>query len=748
MNCELLAPAGSFNTAIAAFAAGADAVYCGLTDFSARKFASNFSLDELRALMRVARAQNRKVYVAFNTLLNEDELDAAIPTLAELDEMAPDALIVQDLGVARLCREHFPHLPLHASTQLVAHNLEGVLALGERGFSRVVLARELSLDEIAYIAKRCGTIELECFIHGALCYSLSGLCLFSAMEKGRSGNRGLCAYCCRLPQVEAEGKKCYPFSMKDMRLGEDARKLAELGVASLKIEGRMKNELYVASVTRYYREILDAKPVAERTVTTADLETIFSRRTTELRLTPTSAAASPIDATSLGHLGTPIGIVKRITRDREGRPWLRFHTNRALEKHDGLQFATLEAGKPIGLGISELRSAFSRTPVFEVPAGSDVEVLLPEREDGESPDFSFLRPGDMVYCSMSNAVKRQFPAPSVRMSNYSGLMEIEVEVTFAPDCVMAIGKWRDIAAKVSMSGDFPLAQHPEKSYAALTAALGKSAEKTYNPVSVKLDDPSHVFVPASKLNDLRRDLYAQLDNLREAARQKKIDEVRFANPSESFQNIAEDISFEQSGKSIKLRLEQPLPTGDWAEVVYAIDADSAKQVEILNLPRETTRLALPVFVEEQHFPKLRVAVKHLLREGYTKWEAADLAGVRLLKACGVTDISGDWSLYAFNAWALSELKALGVAKFVASPENTRENNQYLAESGFPVAFLAQQSTPLFISLHKPAAIPTAESGLAVFSRQGLWITTRRTPRTFHPPTGSVTRIDLSWDPPL
>ena len=161
MDCELLSPAGSFKTALAAFGAGADAVYCGLTDFSARKFASNFSLDELRALMRVARARGRKVYVAFNTVLGEDELDAAIPALAELDEIGPDALIVQDLGVARLCREHFPHLALHASTQLVAHNLEGVLALGEMGFARVVLARELSLDEIFHVARRCGGVEGE-----------------------------------------------------------------------------------------------------------------------------------------------------------------------------------------------------------------------------------------------------------------------------------------------------------------------------------------------------------------------------------------------------------------------------------------------------------------------------------------------------------------------------------------------------------------------------------------------------------
>ena len=154
---ELLAPAGSFETARAAFAAGADAVYLGLDAFSARAEAVNFSTDELRQLIAYARTSGgKKVYVTFNTLVNDDELASAVEKLAILDELRPDGLIVQDIGVARLVRQYFPSLALHASTQLVAHNLEGVLAMKELGFVRVVLARELSLEEIQSIAKRCG----------------------------------------------------------------------------------------------------------------------------------------------------------------------------------------------------------------------------------------------------------------------------------------------------------------------------------------------------------------------------------------------------------------------------------------------------------------------------------------------------------------------------------------------------------------------------------------------------------------
>lgn len=485
MASELLAPAGDFDTALAAFAAGADAVYCGLDSFSARAFATNFSLASLADLLRVARARGKKVYVALNTLLDDSQFDEAERILQGLDRLKPDGLIVQDLGLAALCREKFPGLVLHASTQLVAHNLKGVLALKELGFKRVVLARELSFREIESIQRRCG-VELEVFIHGALCYSVSGLCLFSAMEKDRSGNRGRCAYCCRLPYETPAGGKTLAFSMKDLRLGREAvRRLEEIGIASLKIEGRMKSPLYVASVVAYYRGLVGE----------ADLETVFSRRTTRLYFDG-RPQERVIDKDSLGHLGTPIGTVKRVAKDREGRRWLRFHTLRALEKHDGLQFAA--PGKPLGMGIVEMRRTLSRTPVFEVEAGCDVEVLL--------PDGLEVEPGATVYCSMSNAVKRRFPVPSFRRSDYPGFIPLRVKVALAQDGIAAE------ANGISLRADMPLdkAQHPERTREAVERAFGKLGETDYYLASLELSDPDGLFAPASALNDLRRRLTEML----------------------------------------------------------------------------------------------------------------------------------------------------------------------------------------------------------------------------------------------
>lgn len=730
MKAELLSPAGDFETALAAFDAGADAVYCGLSDFSARAFAKNFSLDELSRLVAYARAlpRPRRVYVTFNTLIDEAAFGTAAETLAALEDVGPDALIVQDLGVARLCRRRFPGLALHASTQLVAHNLEGVLALRDLGFVRVVLARELSFEAVADIARRSG-VELECFIHGALCYSVSGLCLFSAMEKGRSGNRGRCAYCCR-QALGSEDGRAYPFSMKDLRLGDAARRLSDAGVASLKIEGRMKTPLYVASVTRYYRERLDG---ARPTVSPADLETVFSRRTTPLYFDG-PPAESPVDPVSLGPLGARIGAVKRVTRDREGRAWLRFRTLRALERHDGLQFEAPGGGKPIGFGVGDLRTALSRAPVFEVAAGTDVEVALPETD---ADAFAALRPGADVYCSMSNAVRRAFPAPSWRPDAVPGADALDVDVSLAPDALTVAGRWRGVPFSVSRPGPFAPARSPEKTREAVEKAFGRLGGTGYRLGTLTVSDPDGLYVPAAALNDARRALVAKAGETRAEKRRAAADAARADRPEGPG-------TPPRARRRVKIRQDQTVPPGAWDEVVVALSPGTRPDGAPFGPPDERLRLALPVFTDEAAFPRLRSQVKAFVRRGYAKWEASDLATLRLLRQTGVADVTADWTLYAFNRHALAALAELGVSRVTASPENDAGNLAFLAGSGFDVEFLSSQATPLFISLTPPGA--PVSSALRVFRRDGLWVTTRARERAFDVPPGASSRLDLSWSP--
>ena len=195
---ELLAPAGGPDAAFAAFHYGADAVYLGLKKFSARAEAENFTLDECAEVTAYAHSltPHRRVFVTINTLIRQDELAELVETLAALADIGVDAVILQDLGVYHVLRTHFPELELHASTQLAVHNRAGAEALARLGFTRVVLARELTLEEVRDVTAT-GGVETEVFIHGALCYSYSGLCLFSSQTLGRSGNRGKCAYSCR-----------------------------------------------------------------------------------------------------------------------------------------------------------------------------------------------------------------------------------------------------------------------------------------------------------------------------------------------------------------------------------------------------------------------------------------------------------------------------------------------------------------------------------------------------------------------
>ena len=272
---ELLAPAGSFEGVRAAVQSGADAVYLGFGTFNARRGAKNFTREEMAEAIRYCRARGVKTNVTFNILALDRELDAAMEDVRFLNEAGADALIVQDLGVARLIREHAPDLALHASTQMTIHNLDGALAAKKLGFSRVVLSRECTLEQIREITARAG-VETEVFVHGALCMCYSGQCYLSSVIGRRSGNRGLCAQPCRLPYGYDGGKKGYPLSLKDLSAADLVAELTRAGVSSLKIEGRMKRPEYAAAVTAVYAKLLREQRAANAEEH-ALLRRVFSR---------------------------------------------------------------------------------------------------------------------------------------------------------------------------------------------------------------------------------------------------------------------------------------------------------------------------------------------------------------------------------------------------------------------------------------------------------------------------------------
>lgn len=257
---EVLAPAGSMESLYAAINKGADAVYLGGNKFSARAYASNFDNENMKKAIDYAHSYGVKIYVTINTILKENEIEEAVRYVGYLYEIGADALIIQDLGLFKRIKEEFPDFELHASTQMTIHNGEAAIYFKEKGFHRVVLSREMTIDEIKYISKDLN-IETEMFVHGAICVSYSGQCLMSSIIGGRSGNRGRCAQPCRMEYIlkgEKSGEqKGYLLSPKDMCTIDDVKDIVESGTNSLKIEGRMKRPEYVAGVVDNYRKAVD-----------------------------------------------------------------------------------------------------------------------------------------------------------------------------------------------------------------------------------------------------------------------------------------------------------------------------------------------------------------------------------------------------------------------------------------------------------------------------------------------------------
>lgn len=324
---ELLSPAGSLEALKAAVQNGADSVYLGAGKFNARAFASNFDDQELKEAIAYAKLRNVKIHLTLNTLLKDEEIEDALELANKAISFGVDAIIVQDLGLATLLKQNFPDVVLHASTQMTAHNLEGVRKLEKLGFSRVVLSRELSLEDIQFICSNAKA-EIETFIHGALCISYSGQCLFSSMVGGRSGNRGTCAQPCRLPYSLIEKTKNkektidqgYLLSPKDLCGLEYIPQLIESGVSSFKLEGRMKSPEYVATVTRIYRKYIDLaysdKPYNIDPEDKTELLQLFNRGGFSNGHLASSSNTSLVYPIKPNNMGLPLGSITKINANK------------------------------------------------------------------------------------------------------------------------------------------------------------------------------------------------------------------------------------------------------------------------------------------------------------------------------------------------------------------------------------------------------------------------------------------------
>lgn len=700
---ELLSPAGTLECGIAAFQYGADAVYLGMKDFSARADAGNFSFEDLSILTGIAHEnpdRPRKVYVAVNTLMHESELPVLIRQLALLQDAGIDALIVQDAAVVQLVREHFPNLELHASTQMAVHNKAGVIQAKQEGFTRVVAARELSIRELADMASVEG-MEIEAFIHGALCYSYSGLCLMSACLNGESGNRGSCTYVCRnkFDITDKDGHKlgtCCPFSMKDLALGELLPDMKRAGVASLKIEGRKKTPLYVAAVTNYYRKLLDGTfKKGEEQQAELDVKTIFSRPWTNLfAKTPKNIGVT--DTLVVGPRGIEAGQVSKVRNFPDG-DHLRFVVKtRPIEKHDGLQVEIPGMDRPYGFGINEIYT-FSQAgqdrweSVFVANPGLTVEIPLP---DGH-PDIPI---GCRIFCASSQNVKQKYNWPEARPSIDKRRIPVNFAFTASKDD-LSIKASAELPSGIidniqtSLHSDTALspAMHPEKTMEDIKKCLERLGDTDFTLAKLDISNPDSLYIPKSLLNELRRLVSADLAEAIEAKQKQNIN-----NAIEKTINWRpEKTEAKQTSLSLKTDRLFMLNAFDKAdistinELTLALNAPNLEEIEsqvqdALTLlgKQSRIRLSLPVLMRAYNETKWPAVIKALFDQGWKKWEIGNIGAWNILKESGCSlnemDICADWSLYAMNTQAARHLLEAGASSITACPEDLPENLKLLA----------------------------------------------------------------------
>lgn len=494
---ELLAPAGNLDSAMAALENGADAVYCGLQEFSARKGAKNFTLEQVSRLREWTLQNDKKLYIALNTIIKEAELPRILGYLGSLEALQVDSIILQDPGLARIIRNHFPGLTLHASTQMAVHNLSGLEILKELGFSRVVLPREMTMKEMAGFRKSMPKMELEVFIHGAQCYSVSGMCLASGMLLGRSANRGECGQICR-NWFNQDKEKGYFLSSTDLWAGPQVLNLQEMGISSLKIEGRMKSPAYAAAVSRYYRAILDGDRGDKLKPLEQNLRIAFSRESGTGHLEK-KRGISMVDRKFPGHKGLPLGEITSSTGKQ-----IQLNSSADLHKRDGLMFFD-------NRGQS---SSFSLELKQPLKAG-EVKLNIP---------VNAPRAGTMLYKVQSHDFhSKAFNENSLPFFKISP----KGNLWFSDDHV-------DLEIpKLNFSKTYPLESEestgdlgPEEK---ILAEFAKSGAYTFILDRLKLEargiDLNQRFIPPSRLKKLRQEIYKDIEAALKTSEEQRIEEI-------------------------------------------------------------------------------------------------------------------------------------------------------------------------------------------------------------------------------
>lgn len=508
-NIELLAPAGSIESLYAAVQAGTDAVYLGGNKFSARAYASNFDNENMTKSVKYCHLYNVKIYVTINTILKQDEVEEAVEYAEFLYKIGVDALIIQDLGFANLIRIKLPDFELHASTQMTIHNAEGALFLNKLGFKRIVLSRELSLNEIKYISKDLN-VETEIFVHGALCVCYSGQCLMSSMIGGRSGNRGRCAQPCRLPYriINRENmmeKKGYILSPKDICTIENIKEIIDSGTTSLKIEGRMKRPEYVAGVVQAYRKAIDnySTPMEmKKQPKDSKEDNDYSNYNKDFNVED--------EKKKLMQLFNREGFSKAYLFGNTGKDMMAysFPKNTGLELGKVQKDLTLELKENISLkdGIRNGNGGFTLSKIIK--KGKEVEEAL----EGDRVKLlpSEYKSGDVLY-KMSD-VKLTKELEEIYKSPYEKKIELNLLVKFKVDEPITLTTFYKNENFTIEGENVQKALKRPLGKDRIIESLTKAGDTSFKFTDIEISEFEDGFLPVSAINEARRELVNKLEN--------------------------------------------------------------------------------------------------------------------------------------------------------------------------------------------------------------------------------------------
>lgn len=481
---ELLAPAGNMETLILAINNGADAVYVGGENFSARAYAKNFDKKELLNAVKFCHLYGKKIYVAVNTVIFENEIEKCLDYLKYLYEINVDAVIMQDIGIINLTHKLIPKLEIHASTQLNTHNEECLKLLKEIGVKRAVLAREMTLEEIKKIKTN---IDLEIFIHGALCVSYSGRCLFSSLNGGRSGNRGKCVGSCRLPyEIIKDGKKLnikYPLSTKELFTAENIEEILKTNIKSLKIEGRMKSKEYVAYVTKVYRRLIDDFYSGKKPIITQkeiiNLKKLYNRNFTSGYLFNDDI----FNTSSSNHLGTPLGEIIKINKNKI---YIKLLDN--LHMEDGIRFVKENKGMIVN-------KIYDEKGLLKKEIKKDSIAIIDNKLNIKSKGKINKTIDKKLLNEINNTPKIKLPISFTLYAHNNKPLKL----------IISDGK--NILEKESITLSRPINKETTKEE--IIEKLNKINNTPFKIKNIKIDI-NNVFIPLSKLNELKHILIDEL----------------------------------------------------------------------------------------------------------------------------------------------------------------------------------------------------------------------------------------------